>query len=524
MSNSVETRRLFSYIFIGALALLFALEWGPGSRGCNKAGTLEEQDNVATVNGQPIALRDFANAYGNQAANYRRQGVPAEMLKQFGIHKQVLDQMVNTELLAQAAEKRGLSASDDDLAKQLAEAEIFKKDGKFDLDTYHDWVRQVENTTEVKFEDKLRRQLSAQRMLQLVESSAVVSDEEVKAKYLKEGNAAKITFVRFTPTMFAEKVPSPKAMEIEDWGKANLQLMNEFYEQNKFTYFLPEKVKARQILLKLPPEATAAQKADAKARAEAVRKDLVETKKPFAEVAAQVSEDVESKTKGGDIGFVERLSLPAAFAEQLFALKPGEITTAVETPAGFFIGTVEDKKAAEQRPFDSVKMEIATQLFLKDKAKKAARAEAEKALAELKKGKALNELYPPDTKQDSPSAFNFQQESKPTSKETAEFSSTADAIPSLGTSAEAMKAIFEKKEPGLVDSIITIGDALVLVSVTERKTPTDDGFEKEKSELKLQAVKGKQFEVREAFLKALKQSGTVVTNEKAVDKVVGSDS
>jgi peptidyl-prolyl cis-trans isomerase D len=523
MSNSVETRRLFSYIFIGALALLFALEWGPGSRGCNKAGTLEEQANVATVNGQPIALRDFANAYGNQAANYRRQGVPMEMLKQFGIHKQVLDQMVNTELLAQAAEKRGLSASDDDLAKQLSEAEIFKKDGKFDLDTYHDWVRQVENTTEVKFEDKLRRQLSAQRMLQLVESSAVVSDEEVKAKYLKDGNAAKITFVRFTPTMFSDKVATPKPTEIEEWAKTNAQLLTEFYEQNKFTYFLPEKVKARQILVKVPPDATAAQRADAKTRAEAVRKDLVDNKKVFAEVASQVSEDLESKTKGGDIGYVERLTLPAGFAEQLFALKAGEITTPVETPAGFFIGTIEDKKAAEQRPFEEVRVEIAAQLFLKDKAKKLARVEAEKALAELKKGKALNELFPPDAKQDS-SAFNFAQENRPTSKETAEFSSTADAIPTLGPSAEAMKAIFDRKEPGVVESIITVGDALVLIAVTERKTPTDDGFEKEKHDLKLQAVKGKQFEVREAFLKALKQSGSVVTNDKAVDKVIGSDS
>lgn len=523
MSNSDETRRFFSYVFIGALALLFALEWGPGARGCNNAGTIKEQDNVATVNGEPIPLKDFAREYVQQAETFRRQGVPSEMLKQFGIHKQVLDRMVNTELLAQAAEKRGLSASDDDLARLYSESELFKKDGKFDHDTFQEWVRNVEGTTEVKFEDKLRRQLAAQRMLQLVESSAVVSDDEVRAKYAKDGNAAKISFVRFTPTMFAEKAGTPKPAELDAWVKANGAAVADFYEKNKFTYFVPEKVKARQILLKVAPDATVQQKLDVKLRAENLRKDLVDNKKPFADVATQFSEDLESKPKGGSLGFVERLSLAPAFADVLFALKPGEISAPVETQLGYFIGTIEEKKASEQKPLDAVKGEIATQLFVKEKAKGLAKAEAEKALADVKKGKTLAELYPAEDKADQ-TAFNFAQERKPATKETAEFSSTAETIPSLGASPEAMKAIFARTDAGLVDQLITVGDALVIVTVTERKAPSDEGFEKEKADLRLQALKGKQFEVREAFLKALKQSGTVVTNDKAVEKVVGTDS
>jgi peptidyl-prolyl cis-trans isomerase D len=523
MSNSDETRRFFSYVFIGALALLFALEWGPGARGCNNAGTIKEQDNVATVNGEPIPLKDFAREYVQQAETFRRQGVPSEMLKQFGIHKQVLDRMVNTELLAQAAEKRGLSASDDDLARLYGESELFKKDGKFDHDTFQEWVRNVEGTTEVKFEDKLRRQLAAQRMLQLVESSAVVSDDEVRAKYAKDGNAAKISFVRFTPTMFAEKAGTPKPAELDAWVKANGAAIADFYEKNKFTYFVPEKVKARQILLKVAPDATVQQKLDVKVRAENLRKELADNKKPFADVATQFSEDLESKPKGGSIGLVERLSLAPAFADVLFALKPGEISTVVETQLGYFIGTIEEKKASEQKPLDAVKGEIAAQLYVKEKAKGLAKAEADKALADVKKGKTLAELYPAEDKADQ-TGFNFAQERKPATKETAEFSSTAETIPSLGASPEAMKAIFARTDAGLVDQLITVGDALVIVTVTERKAPSDEGFEKEKADLRLQALKGKQFEVREAFLKALKQSGTVVTNDKAVEKVVGTDS
>lgn len=522
MSNSADTRRIFSYIFIGALALLFAFEWGPGSRGCDSR--LEDQDVAATVNGSAIPLREFARNYTQQAEQFRRQGVPSEMLKQFGIHKQVLDQLVNTELLAQAAEKKGLAAGNEDLVKLLKEAPAFQKDGRFDRDTYQQYVRDFEGTTEVLFEDKLRRQLSAQRMIQLVESSVVVSDDEVKARYLKDGNAAKATFVRFTPAMYLDKVGTPKPAELEAWVKANDAAIKDYYEKNKFQYFQPEKVKAKQILLRVAPDATAEKKAEAKARIENVRKEIVDNKKDFAEMAKQFSEDVETKEKGGDLGYVERLQLPGNFADLLFALKPGEVSAPVETPMGWFLGTVDDKKAPEQKPIESVKAEIASQLFVKEKAKALAKADAEKALAEVKKGKTLAELFPPAPKKEGESPFAFGQETKPEAKETGEFNSAADAIPQLGALPAVQKQIFDRKEPGLIDQLVEAGDALAVIVVDERKVATDEAFAAQKTQLQLEAVKGKQFEVREAFLKSLKQSGTVVTNDPAINKVIGAES
>jgi len=34
MSNSEQNRKYGSYVFIAVLAVLFALQWGPGSQGC----------------------------------------------------------------------------------------------------------------------------------------------------------------------------------------------------------------------------------------------------------------------------------------------------------------------------------------------------------------------------------------------------------------------------------------------------------------------------------------------------------
>lgn len=518
MSNSSEnTRRYGSYFFIAALAILFALQWGPGSQGCDTR--IVDAETAATVNGKPIPLKDFARSYSQQSENFRRQGVPADLMKQFGIHKQVIDQLVNTELLSQAAEARGLTTSNEDLAKVLKEAPAFQKDGKFHKDSYLEYVRQVEGTTEIFFEDKLRRQLAAQKLLELVESSVAVSDEEVKAKYLKEGDVAKVTFVRFSPTMYSEKVGTPKPAEIDAWARANEAAIAEHYEHNKFTFFQAEKVKAKQILLKVPADADEAKKAELKLRIENVRKDIVDNKKDFSELAKAVSEDLETREKGGDLGFVERLQLPGAFADMLFALKPGEVTAPVETPMGWFIGTVIEKKAPEQRPLDSVRKEIAGQLFVKEKAKGLAKAEADKALADLKAGKKLVELFPPAKSE----GGMFAMETKPEAKDTGSFNSSAEDIPQLGKEPALKKLIFDLKAPGNIEQVLTVGDSLVVAVVDERKSPSDPDFETQKETLKIEAVKGKQFEVREGFLKSLKQVGTVVTNDSAIDKII-SDS
>jgi peptidyl-prolyl cis-trans isomerase D len=156
-------------------------------------------------------------------------------------------------------------------------------------------------------------------------------------------------------------------------------------------------------------------------------------------------------------------------------------------------------------------------LLAREKAKALATAAATKALAEAKSGKKLAELFPPDAEKTN----QFALETKPEAKETGEFNSTVETIPQLGLAPEASKAIFARTEPGVVDQLVTVGDAVAVVQVDERKLTSEADFEKQKTQLRIEAIKGKQYETREAFLKALKQQGTVVTNQKALDKVVG---
>jgi peptidyl-prolyl cis-trans isomerase C len=119
-----------------------------------------------------------------------------------------------------------------------------------------------------------------------------------------------------------------------------------------------EQVKARHILI-APKDSPAAQKdkkpmtdAEAKAKAEAIRKELVADPSKFAEVAKKESDDVESGKQGGDLGAFGRQQMVPEFEQAAFAAKPNEIPPVVKTQFGYHIIQVQEHS---YRPFEEVK-------------------------------------------------------------------------------------------------------------------------------------------------------------------------
>ena len=74
MTSGFDARRFFSYLFIFAIALVFILQFGPGSRGCNAPLTPSVKDAAARVNGQEISIAEFRRAYGQRLEALRMRG------------------------------------------------------------------------------------------------------------------------------------------------------------------------------------------------------------------------------------------------------------------------------------------------------------------------------------------------------------------------------------------------------------------------------------------------------------------
>jgi hypothetical protein len=110
-------------------------------------------------------------------------------------------------------------------------------------------------------------------------------------------------------------------------------------------------VRARHILLRLPPDATPAVRDSVTKLAQQLR-DRARGGEDFATLARAFSAD-GSAQQGGDLGFTGRNGWVAPFEQAAFALKPGEISDVVETPFGLHIIKVEERR---QPAFDSVRV------------------------------------------------------------------------------------------------------------------------------------------------------------------------
>jgi parvulin-like peptidyl-prolyl isomerase len=143
--------------------------------------------------------------------------------------------------------------------------------------------------------------------------------------------------------------------------------LRDFYNSHKEQFTTPEQVKASHILIKVNFGATEAEKKKAKEKAEQILEWLKKGEK-FETLAAQYSDDKQSKAMGGSLGYIKKGQMPKSFDEAAFSMKPGQISEVVETDFGYHIIRIEDHKDAATKTFDEVKDSILEQMK-KEKAK-----------------------------------------------------------------------------------------------------------------------------------------------------------
>jgi peptidyl-prolyl cis-trans isomerase SurA len=117
--------------------------------------------------------------------------------------------------------------------------------------------------------------------------------------------------------------------------EATRREVEEFYEMYKDSLgMIPEKVKIYHIFRN--PKATETLKQKYNEFAQAIL-DSVKAGASFEEMAKKYSEDPGSAVQGGDLGFVKRGVFYPEFESAAFSLNEGEISKVVESPVGFHI-------------------------------------------------------------------------------------------------------------------------------------------------------------------------------------------
>ncbi|MHB1253187.1 MAG: peptidylprolyl isomerase [Candidatus Humimicrobiaceae bacterium] len=135
--------------------------------------------------------------------------------------------------------------------------------------------------------------------------------------------------------------------------------VSKYYEDNKSTLFTnPEQIKISHILVQYGDQDTTKKTKEAALEKINMVAQKIKDGETFENMANKYSEDQNSNTLGGDIGYFSKGQLVKEFEDVAFILEVGKVSDVVETPYGFHLIKVTGKKESSIKTFDEVKDSI----------------------------------------------------------------------------------------------------------------------------------------------------------------------
>ena len=125
-----------------------------------------------------------------------------------------------------------------------------------------------------------------------------------------------------------------------------------YYDLRKDTFKIPKQVRARDILIKVEPQDTPDKIEAKRKKAEEILEKAKKTKE-FASLAKQYTE-AENRSKGGDLGWIQKGTLGEQLGSILFNMKEGDLSGVLTARDGFHIFKVEEIKEEKFKPFEAV--------------------------------------------------------------------------------------------------------------------------------------------------------------------------
>ena len=275
-------------VLFSALALL-CLAGGQAFAQGRAAQVIEADRIIAVVNDEVITLNELKARIAAVERQLRQQGT--QMPPRDVLEKHILERLIVDRVQIQFARETGLRIDDAQLDQTLARI----ADGnRMDLAQFRASLEQ-DGIPWAKFREDIRNEIIVSRIREReVDSKIVVSEGEID-NFLESAGAA---------------------------GSEEYNLGH--------------------ILLRVPEQAKPEQLVRLKARAEDIISQL-RGGADFAQLAASYS-DAPDGLSGGMMGWRPLERLPSLFAEVVPKLKPGEVSDAVRSPAGYHILKLIDRR------------------------------------------------------------------------------------------------------------------------------------------------------------------------------------
>lgn len=378
--DGLQGQKWLAWLVLGAVGLTFVF-WG-GSGALDFSGMTSR--DAATVNGEEIPAEDATQAWSEAQSRWAQQvGTDMPDEQRVRIQDRILDGLVVQKLLEMRLSEANYRVSE---AKVLAEVQKYPAfqgvNGTYDPGVARSALMQA-GITEREFFRQMNQSLLLNQLQQgLAESNFLLPAEAQRLKNL-ENEEREVQYAELSADVLAGDEPVAESAVVEyyeqnadrfmttesasiDYAELRLEEiasqvspteadLRQLYDDNRASYALEERRRARHILIPTEGDDDAA----ALAQAEAVLAEA-QAGKDFAELARQHSKD-STAASGGELGFVQHRDFPGPFGDALFAMNVGEIRGPVKSQFGYHLIKLEEIQQGESKPFEEVRAEIESQ-------------------------------------------------------------------------------------------------------------------------------------------------------------------
>lgn len=344
------------------------------------ANRIDHSINIAgKMYGKGVSIRDYEKAYyDNRDEAIRAFGDQfAKYAYRMDLESQTWDRL----LVLHEAKKRGIKASDQEIVDYIASQPYFLTNGKFDQMKYEAIVQsqQYFDRKIHDFEEGIRSQIMIKKLLEQVSGPSVISDEELKKEYTLRSEKIKLTYALFEP------LNASKDIKITD------EEIKKYYDTNKEQFRKPTTINVEYAVVNFPAKATDSQKEAVKKQIQTLANEL-KTGSDFKELCQK--HKIEFKESGHFSQNQPLLTFAWSpdLVEKLFTMKQGDMSPALETPDGWEILKLKERKESFIPEFDQIKNDVRT-AQLTDKGFTLALNKANSAIKDIQEGIKQNKNF-----------------------------------------------------------------------------------------------------------------------------------
>lgn len=298
---------------------------------------------VGSVNGQDITYDTWLRTVDDRTKQVQAQrDKPLTLDETRRLQDETFNDIVNNMLLAQEFQRRGITATDDEIRQatlnyppsEFQRNPEFQTNGQFDLEKWQRFVRSPiakQQGLYAYLEQRYRSEIPQSKLFNAVAATAYVTDAQLWWLYQAQHDSAQIAYVAFSPDPIPDSAAKVTEAEVQAW-----------YDAHKKD-FGPRPARAVVDVTSIPRVVTAADSAAVRDHLLALRKEI-EGGAKFEDVAKRESADSGSAVQGGALGKSAKGSFVPEFEKTVWSLTPGELSQPVLTQFGYHLIRVDERK------------------------------------------------------------------------------------------------------------------------------------------------------------------------------------